>query len=775
MATLQSLTVNDTANLTLPVGTSANRPTINSTVVSFTTVGTTTWTAPAGVTQLEVLVVGGGGGGGYEMGGGGGGGGVLYDSAFPVTPATVYTVTVGGGGTGRTSNSDNTNNAGSSVFSTITALGGGAGGSNSYPYDGSNSGSRPQVGGSGGGSGENSSNGRIVGAPGTLGQGFEGGGAIEAPRYQSGGGGGAGGPGKTAVADGFGDGGPGRFSNISGSPAYYGGGGGGGCYLTGTPGKGGIGGGGAGGTPNPSSGATPGVAGTANTGGGGGGGSYATSQPGGAGGSGIVIIRYSLTPDSTLPTAQTRFNSVTGALEVYETNNQWNAQAVGKNIETHGLVLYVDGARYTSGTTWPDLSGLGNDVTLVNGPTYSSANGGTLVFDGSNDYGNIATFTGKPTVQITCEAWIYPTRTPSIGTIRGGVISSTNSMYHGIIDSSDDGLTHSLHVANQTSVSRTGSVIGKVPQNQWSHITMTYDGVRNRGFINGELVYDVAQTGTITDGTYVIGTYGQGLTDGVHNFLGNIAVARIYNRALSNDEIIRNFNAESSRFQKYIVPKVPQVVTGDLAIYLDAANPASFIDRQNFNGTWYDIGGPGNHGTLASGAAYSIAANTSSVIFDGVDDTVTFNAYKVPGVARSFFIWVRFSSLTHSSGYQLMGTQEGNAYTYIGIANGGSIYYYAGASTGGDIGNNVTVNTWVNLGFVLYSNGYRIIYKNGVPVHVNTGDLGGTAGTYNFTLGNINGNHWLNGYLSVAQLYLRPLSAAEVMQNFAALRHRHGI
>ena len=100
MATLQSMTITDTGNITLPVGTAANRPTVNTTSTSFTSVGTTSWTAPAGVTLIEVLVVGGGGGGGFQVGGGGGGGGVIYNSAYPVTPGNAYTVTIGAGGTG---------------------------------------------------------------------------------------------------------------------------------------------------------------------------------------------------------------------------------------------------------------------------------------------------------------------------------------------------------------------------------------------------------------------------------------------------------------------------------------------------------------------------------------------------------------------------------------------------------------------------------------------------------------------------------------------------
>ena len=60
------------------------------------------------------------------------------------------------------------------------------------------------------------------------------------------------------------------------------------------------------------------------------------------------------------------------------------------DIVSNGLVLYLDAAIGNSypeaGTTWIDLSGRGNTGTLINGPTYSSANGRSIVFDGVNDY-----------------------------------------------------------------------------------------------------------------------------------------------------------------------------------------------------------------------------------------------------------------------------------------------------------------------------------------------------------------------------------------------------
>jgi len=89
---------------------------------------------------------------------------------------------------------------------------------------------------------------------------------------------------------------------------------------------------------------------------------------------------------------------------------------------------------------------------------------------------------------------------------------------------------------------------GSIPNNQWSHLLGTYDGTTSRAYLNGVQIDSWAQTGTITDATYVVGTYGGALTDGVHNFNGQIAIARIYNKALSASEVLQNFNAQRKRF-----------------------------------------------------------------------------------------------------------------------------------------------------------------------------------------------------------------------------------
>jgi hypothetical protein len=87
------------------------------------------------------------------------------------------------------------------------------------------------------------------------------------------------------------------------------------------------------------------------------------------------------------------------------------------SIATNGLVLCLDAANRKSypgsGTTWTDLSGNGNNGTLTNGPTYSSANGGSLSFDGTNDVVNSTTsiIDRADGQEITVSCWIKPSRT----------------------------------------------------------------------------------------------------------------------------------------------------------------------------------------------------------------------------------------------------------------------------------------------------------------------------------------------------------------------------
>jgi hypothetical protein len=245
---------------------------------------------------FELLVVGGGGGGGYNCAGGGGGGQVVYNAAFS-KPSGSFTVTVGSGGAaGTPANSGNGQQGASSVFATVTAVGGN-GSTGSFS--------------NGGASGNGFAGGVQYRVSNSYLDGGGGGGASQAGNrgYQSG----------DLYQNSPGPvGGNGLAYSITGFNTYYGGGGNGGVQGAGsnsgwgayqgyTPLKKSLGGGGwGGGQPYGPTAAAP-TAGEANTGGGGGGGTWDNSSPqvanawyGAAGGSGIVVVAYPNTyPDIT--------------------------------------------------------------------------------------------------------------------------------------------------------------------------------------------------------------------------------------------------------------------------------------------------------------------------------------------------------------------------------------------------------------------------------------------------------------------------------------------
>ena len=80
-------------------------------------------------------------------------------------------------------------------------------------------------------------------------------------------------------------------------------------------------------------------------------------------------------------------------------------------IVTDGLVLCLDAASKRSypgtGTVWADLKG-GNNGTLTNGPTFDAGNGGSLTFDGTNDYVEIANSSQFHNQRMTASIWINP-------------------------------------------------------------------------------------------------------------------------------------------------------------------------------------------------------------------------------------------------------------------------------------------------------------------------------------------------------------------------------
>jgi len=354
----------------------------NSTVLRFTTVGSCTWSVPAGVSTISILVVAGGGGGGGDAAGGGGAGGVYMDTSLVVTPSSTPTIQVGAGGAGGQCSSGNAGectsppvavagyipatNGGASAFDAISVAGGGKGGvyNSGAGGNGGSGGGGAAAGGSGGTSTISGSN--YYGNTGGASNGAGGGG-----------GGGAGRPGGTG---GPGGGGDGISSSITGVATFYAGGGGGGG-SGGTRGWGGNGGGGSGATSCSyqfalGTNSNQAQAGTANTGGGGGGAPYGCPGSGASGGSGVVIISYiniptiiSIQLSSGLNTAI--FNQANTIRVTLSLNGRVKVFVNGKALPGCANVLSVSAV---ASCTWkPSNRGVVNVSSRVIGGTSSAS------------------------------------------------------------------------------------------------------------------------------------------------------------------------------------------------------------------------------------------------------------------------------------------------------------------------------------------------------------------------------------------------------------------
>ena len=190
---------------------------------------------------------------------------------------------------------------------------------------------------------------------------------------------------------------------------------------------------------------------------------------------------------------------------------------------------------YVSGSgTWYDLTGNNNTGTLTSGPTFSSSNGGTIVFDYVNDaitgFGNL----GTPST-FTLSSWV---RSTNISQAQN--IFNANPPFFLRITSS----TMRCCVYTGSWIFVNGSIT--LSSNVWYNLVLTYDQSFVKGYVNGVLDVNSAKTGAPIWGTFNSLGYTTGGEDAPS--VTNIAVASIYNRALSSDEILQNYNTQKSRF-----------------------------------------------------------------------------------------------------------------------------------------------------------------------------------------------------------------------------------
>jgi hypothetical protein len=214
-------------------------------------------------------------------------------------------------------------------------------------------------------------------------------------------------------------------------------------------------------------------------------------------------------------------------------------QFANGKIVTDGLVLCLDAADRTSylgsGTTWFDLAG-SNNGTLTNGPTFNSTNGGSIVFDGVDDYASV---TNQPLItpgSMTYEIVFMP-KANGNGPLGSTDLSINTAPYFYL---TFDGLTLQTYNGNLGYTN-----IASVEINKIYHFICTRTATTEVNYLNGVLTTGRAvNTNGFNNGFGFIGGW---LILGWYGQCG-VYLVRIYNRVLSAQEVRQNYNAQKNRF-----------------------------------------------------------------------------------------------------------------------------------------------------------------------------------------------------------------------------------
>jgi hypothetical protein len=227
----------------------------------------------------------------------------------------------------------------------------------------------------------------------------------------------------------------------------------------------------------------------------------------------------------------------------------------GPNTVTSGLVLELDAGNIksypTTGTTWFDKSGNAYNGTLTNGPTFNSGSLGSIVFDGVDDSCR-SILNSQLSNSFTFSAFTKPTTIPiTPSTPPAGIVVSEVASYNNYW------AFLGLYLGKWHWALYDGGVnpyitSSAVPTTSWAYITGVRDVVADTlyFYVNGVLDSTLNDTTTtvpvysaFTVGGQVSQPFGQSRL-----YNGSVAITQIYNKALSANEVLQNYNATKGRF-----------------------------------------------------------------------------------------------------------------------------------------------------------------------------------------------------------------------------------
>jgi hypothetical protein len=464
----------------------------------------------------------------------------------------------------------------------------------------------------------------------------------------------------------------------------------------------------------------------------------------------------------------TRALSATEVTEMYE---RFKGR-FGEAITGSGLITHVDSTlSYPgSGATWTDLSGSGNNVTLYNSPAYSN---GVLGFDGVTEYFVSNVNVGAANTSFTFGGFVKV----KASTVANSFIFSNYHATSGVtpfyaIAYNGSGPTF-LWFRDSTGNTNTQGAQVNLSLNQWYYIVCVRNHATNQIllYVNGVLCDTTTFSGShaVNNGLNLGGILHVNSTY-INSDMGSL---KVYNRALTSNEVMRNFMLTRSRFG---VTGTTTAITKDLMMYFDAKLQSSYSGN-----IWYDISGSANHATLVGSPTWN---SDGYLVFDGVDDraTIPFNSTSMAAWSSSqtviFWAYHTFTTERRNlwnqayGGYGTWTHEPGSYFNYF--------YGDGGADTGpytslnSTVGSSTPTGVW-NMYAITRDTSTVRFYINGSldTTQANPyADLAATTAAVSIAYG-YTGVYWA-GRIAVVMAYTRALTAADILWNYNFYKGRFG-
>ncbi len=443
-----------------------------------------------------------------------------------------------------------------------------------------------------------------------------------------------------------------------------------------------------------------------------------------------------------------------------------------------------------SGNLLYSLAGNGITGGLENGTLVSSNLSGYFSFDGSDDF--ISTNFQPNYDYITVNVWFWSGAFSTFGTNTCVVANSQLSSPYPSFDirKRNTGALQ-LQFAISSSGSEIGQDIGYINDYTWYNVQFTYDGATVKCWLNNVQVISYSIAGTLRSSTSNL-LIAKNPSFAGRNAAIYVSQVFIYNRALTDAEIARNYAATKSRYTYK-----EDIIRDNLILNID---PASALSYPGSGTVLADISGYNYHPTLINGPTLAGSGLTSSILLDGSNDYIQISsAYTHTFTAGTTVdVWVKFNA---SGDYgRLLDISDGAGTNTVYLvaaryATSNNIILAARSSTGQNLTSGIRTTTTPisngtiqNFTFVIGPGSTDTIPADGSKIYCNsvlqTTVLDGDTLAYvpyvvNKTAwigrSNFASNAYLSANIYAYKIYNRALSAAEVKQNFQSLRGRYGV